>query len=165
MGSGFLVVENRRGFSGMSGELGKRYSTNGDMLSFLVKSTRLENGKRVPRNLAPYFGTAITRGLTIGAEDPVGFLLEEWGNPYFTSWIVELSGIFGFLRRALTFLKLNLAYQLGFAPNANISSAISAVFGESITSMSSIPTIAMGQEPPAGTFSPLERMHRRLVWA
>lgn len=164
LGSAFLLLKNRGAFPALSAELGKRYSTNGDMLSFLVKATRLDNGKRVPRNLAPYFGTAITRGLAIGADDPVGFLLEEWGNPYFISWIVELSGIFGFLRRALTFLKLDLAYQFGFALNANISSAISAVFGESTTSMSSVPTIAMGQEPPAGTFSLVDGKYLDLVW-
>jgi cholesterol oxidase len=164
LGSTFLLLKNRGSFPALSAELGKRYSTNGDMLSFLVRATRLENGKRVPRNLAPYFGTAITRGILIDAGNPTGFLLEEWGNPYFISWIVELSGIFGFLRRALTFLKLNLAYQLGFALNADISSAVSAVFGESVTSMSSIPTIAMGQEPPAGIFSLVDGKYLDLVW-
>jgi cholesterol oxidase len=164
LGTTFLLLKNQGAFPALSAELGKRYSTNGDMLSFLVKATQRENGQRVPRNLAPYFGTAITRGFTIGADDPVGFLIEEWGNPYFISWIVELSGVFGFLRRLLRFAKLYVAYQLGFGLNADISSAISAIFGESVTSLSSIPTIAMGQEPPAGTFSLVDGKHLDLVW-
>jgi cholesterol oxidase len=134
------------------------------MLAFLANATMKVNGMRVPRNLAPYFGPGITRGLEIGADEPVGFLLEEWGNPAFISWIVELSGVWGFLRRALSFIKLNLAYQFGFGQNANISSAISAIFGDCVTSMSSMPLIAMGMEPPAGTFSLKDGKYLDLVW-
>jgi cholesterol oxidase len=134
------------------------------MLSFLLKATRAEDGKRVPRNLAPYFGTAITRGIEINADQPVGFLLEEWGNPYFVDWIAELSGVFGFLKRALAFLKLSLAYQLGFSQNANLSAAISNLLGDCVTTMSSMPTIAMGQEPPTGTFSLVRGKDLDLVW-
>ena len=164
MGSTYLLLKNRSAFPALSTQIGQRYSTNGDMLSFLVKATRAQDGKRVPRNLAPYFGTAITRGIEIDADQPVGFLLEEWGNPYFVSWIVELSGVLGFLRRFLTFLKLDLAYQFGFAQNANLSAAISNLLGDAVTSMSSLPTIAMGQEPPAGTFSLTQGKYLALAW-
>jgi cholesterol oxidase len=164
MGSAYLMLKNRAAFPGLSPRLGQRYSTNGDMLAFLVKATRVENGQRVPRNVAPYFGAAITRGIEIDADQPVGFLLEEWGNPYFISWIVQLSGFGGFLRRLLTFVKLNLAYQFGFANNANLSAAISNVLGDAVTSMSTMPTIAMGQEPPAGTFSLSRGKYLDLVW-
>jgi cholesterol oxidase len=164
MGSTYLLLKNRAAFPALSSQLGQRYSTNGDMLSFLVNATRMQDGKRVPRNLAPYFGAAITRGIEIDTDKPVGFLLEEWGNPYFISWMVELSGVFGFLKRFLTFVKLNLVYQFGFGNNANMSAEISHLLGDAITSMSSMPTIAMGQEPPAGTFSLVRGKFLDLQW-
>ena len=164
MGSAYLMLKNRAAFPGLSAQLGQRYSTNGDMLSFLVKATRLQDGKRVPRNLSPYFGAVITRGIEINPDQPVGFLLEEWGNPYFVDWIVELSGVFGFLKRALAFLKLNLAYQLGFSQNANLSAPISNLLGSCVTTLSSMPTIAMGQEPPTGTFSLAGSKNLDLAW-
>jgi cholesterol oxidase len=153
MGSVYLLLRNRKAFPGLSSQLGQRYSTNGDMLSFLLNATRVENGKTVPRDLAPYFGAAITRGIEIDADKPVGFLLEEWGNPYFVSWLVQVGGFSGFLGRLWKFVKFNLAYQLGLGQDANISGEISELLGDAALSMSSMPTIAMGQEPPTGTFS------------
>jgi hypothetical protein len=45
-------------------------------------------------------------------------------------WIAELSLMFGFLKRTLVFLKLNLACQFGFSKNANLSAAISNLGGD-----------------------------------
>ena len=164
VGTSFLMLKNRAAFPGISAQLGNRFSTNGDMLSFLVNATRMVDGKTVPRNLAPYFGPAITRGIALDTDKPVGYLLEEWGNPYFISWIVELSGVFGFLKRLLRFAWWNISYRLGFALNADISSHVSALLGPCVASSSSMPTIAMGQEPPAGRFLLKDEKYLDLIW-
>src|SRR5262249_37516445 len=144
--SSFLMLKNRPSFPGLSPQLGNRFSTNGDVLSFLVDATRKVNGKSIPRNLAPYFGPAITRGIAIDADKPVGYLMEEWGNPYFVSWLVEMTGIFPFLKRLMNFVWFDIAYRLGFALNSEISSKLSKLIGPCTPSSSSMPTIAMGQE-------------------
>ena len=164
LGSSFLMLKNRRWFPGVSAQLGNRFSTNGDVLSFLVRATRMLDGKTMPRNLAPYFGPAITRGILLDTDKPVGYLMEEWGNPYFVSWLVEFSGLWGLLKRLVHFAWLNIAYRLGLALNANISSHVSALIGPSISSSTSIPTIAMGQEPPAGTFLLKDEKYLDLIW-
>jgi cholesterol oxidase len=45
-----------------------------------------------------------------------------------------------------------------------MSAEISHLLGDAITSMSSMPTIAMGQEPPAGTFSLVRGKFLDLQW-
>ena len=133
------MLKNQCSFPGLSEQLGNRYSTNGDMLSIIANATLMKDGKRVPCNLKPYFGAAITRGILCDADKPNGFLIEEWGNPYLISWAVGLSGIGGFVKRFLRFIWLDLVYQLGFGLNADISGQISALFGDNVTASTSLP--------------------------
>jgi len=153
LGSTFLLLKNRPHFPALSQELGKRYSTNGDMIAFLVRATQGTGARSRPRILAPAFGPSITGGVEFFNDRDTAFLVEEWGNPYLVSWFVEVSGILGYLRRLLFFAWLNLKYQLGFANDPNISSKLAAVIGDSIASSTSMPVIAMGLEVPAGIMS------------
>jgi cholesterol oxidase len=162
--SSFLMLKNRKAFPGLSPQVGNRFSTNGDVLSFLVDATRKVNGKSVPRNLAPYFGPAITRGIALDTDKPVGYLMEEWGNPYFVSWLVEMSGVFSLLKRMIHLIWFNLAYRLGLALDSEVSSRISKLLGPCTSSSSSLPTIAMGQEPPVGKFLLKEGKYLDLLW-
>jgi cholesterol oxidase len=164
LGSAYLMLKNRSAFPGVSAQLGNRYSTNGDMLSIVANATMLKDGKRVPRNLRPYFGAAITRGILCDADKPNGFLIEEWGNPYLISWAVGLSGLGGFVKRFLRFIWLDLIFQLGFGLKADISGQISALFVDNVAASTSLPLIAMGQEPPAGTFSLKDGQYLDLDW-
>ena len=151
LGSTYLLLKNRASFPALSPRLGMRYSTNGDMIAFLVDATR--GAPPQPLNLAPAFGAAITGGMKVFEGERVGFFVEEWGNPYLVSWLVEVSGLLGYLRRLIHFAWLNLRYQLGFANDPDISAKLSALIGDAITSSTSMPLIAMGLEIPTGVMS------------
>ena len=152
-GSPYLLMRNIGSFSQLNREaLGSRFSVNGDLLSFIVKSKERRNGKLVPRRLDPSFGPVITSGIrfgdTLDGDGPQGrgFFIEDAGNPYLFSWITELSGIPGTLLRGLKFVKLRAKYRTGLQSDANLSAEISNLLGPAIGTMSSFPIIAMGRD-------------------
>jgi cholesterol oxidase len=152
-GSPYLLMRNIGSFRELNREmLGSRFSVNGDLLSFIVKSKERRNGKMVPRRLDPSFGPVITSAIrfgdTLDGDGPQGrgFFIEDAGNPYLFSWISELSGLPGTLLRGLKFLKLRAKYRTGLNNDANLSAEISNLLGPAISSMSSFPIIAMGRD-------------------
>lgn len=155
LGSVYLLLKNRDNFPALSSQLGKQYSTNGDLIAFLVRAT--QDIPPQPRVLSPAFGAAITGGIKVFDGQKVGFFAEEWGNPYLASWLVEFSGIVGYIRRFVRFALLNLKYQLGLANDPDISGNLAALIGDAVSSSTSMPVIAMGLEVPAGTMSIKDR--------
>ncbi len=152
-GSPYLLMRNIASFPLLNREtLGSRFSVNGDLLSFIVKSKERRNGKLVPRHLDPSFGPVITSAIrfgdTLDGDGPQGrgFFIEDAGNPYLFSWIAELSGLPGTLLRGLKFLKMRAKYRTGLNNDANLSAEISNLLGPAISTMSSFPIIAMGRD-------------------
>lgn len=152
-GSPYLLMRNISSFPRLNRQiLGSRFSVNGDLLSFIVKSKELRNGKMVPRRLDPSFGPVITSAIRVGdtldGDGPQGrgFFIEDAGNPYLFSWISELSGLPGTVLRGLKFLKMRAKYRTGLNNDANLSAEISNLLGPAISSMSSFPIIAMGRD-------------------
>lgn len=159
-GSPYLLLRNLASFPQLNREtLGSRFSVNGDLLSFIVKSKVRKNGKMVPRRLDPSFGPVITSAIRVGdtldgnGAQGRGFYLEDAGTPYLFSWISELSGLPGTALRGLKFLKMRAKYRLGLNNDANLSSEISNLLGPAISSMSSFPVIAMGRDFANGRLS------------
>ena len=152
-GSPYLLMRNIGSFRELNREiLGSRFSVNGDLLSFIVKSKERRNGKMAPRRLDPSFGPVITSAIrfgdTLDGDGPQGrgFFIEDAGNPYLFSWISELSGLPGTVLRGLKFLKMRAKYRTGLNNDANLSAEISNLLGPAISSMSSFPIIAMGRD-------------------
>ena len=162
LGSTYLLLKNRHNFPALGPALGKRYSTNGDSIGFLVRATK--GTPPQPRILSPYFGAAITGGMRISDLPRIGIYVEEWGNPYLVSWLVEATGIAGYLRRFIYFAWLSLKYQLGLANDPSLNGKLADLLGEAITSSTSMPFIAMGLEVPAGTMSIKDR-HLDIEWS
>jgi cholesterol oxidase len=139
--------------------LGSRFSVNGDLLSFIVKSKERRNGKMAPRRLDPSFGPVITSAIRVGdtldgnGPQGRGFYIEDAGNPYLFSWISELSGLPGTVLRGLKFLKMRAKYRTGLNNDANLSAEISNLLGPAISTMSSFPIIAMGRDFANGRLS------------
>jgi len=156
-GSTYLLLRNLANFPAVTQpRLGSRFSVNGDLLSFIVKSMERKNGKMVPRRLDPSFGPVITGAIRVGdtldGDGPQGrgFYVEDAGFPYLFSWLSEVSGIPGFLRRSLKFLKITSRYRLGLGNDANLSAEISDLIGSARTTLSSFPLIMMGRDFPNG---------------
>ena len=159
-GSPYLLMRNLGSLPLLNRDiLGSRFSVNGDLLSFIVKSKERRNGKLVPRRLDPSFGPVITSGIrfgdTLDGNGPQGrgFFIEDAGNPYLFSWISELSGLPGTVLRGLKFLKMRVKYRTGLNNDANLSAEISNLLGPAISTMSSFPIIAMGRDFANGRLS------------
>ena len=155
-GTPFLLLKNRASFPRLSQRLGERYCVNGDLLSFIKNSMERKNGHSVPRRLDPSFGPVITSAIRfadtldgVGATGS-GFYVEDGGNPYFLSWMAELSGFPGYLRRTFRFLKIITKYRLGFNQDADLGAEIADLAGPANTTKSSLPILTMGRDRPDG---------------
>lgn len=132
---------------------------NGDLLSFIVKSQNEERDEVVARVLDPSFGPVITSAIRLGdvldgkGDDGRGFYVEDGGNLYLLSWMLELSGLPSFLWRFLRFLKISLKYRWGLRPDTDLGAEIAALIGPSVTSSSSMPVLTMGRDYPNGNLS------------
>lgn len=151
-GSPYLLLKNRANFPALSPTLGSRFSVNGDLLSFIVKSMEQKNGKTVPRRLDPSFGPVITSAIRVGdtldgnGPQGRGFYTEDGGSPYLLSWVSEVAGIPAFAHRLVTFAKMAVKYRLGLNNDANLSAEISKLLGPASASMSSFPILTMGRD-------------------
>lgn len=158
-GSPYLLFNNLEKFPNLSNTLGSRYSVNGDLLSFILKSMETKNGASVPRRLDPSFGPVITSAIRFGDSldekggSGRGFYIEDGGHPYLLSWMSELSGLPGFLTRSAHFLKIILKYRFGLYNDADLGAEIADIIGEASGSMSSFPVLAMGRDIPNAKLS------------
>src|SRR5580692_440007 len=90
-GTSYLLLRNRPHFRGLSSALGTRFSSNGDMLSFLVDA---KNHNRV-RPLEASRGPVITSAIRLADEHDGqgdtgrGGYLEDGGYPAFIDWLVQ----------------------------------------------------------------------------
>ena len=150
MGSTFLLMNNRSKFPNLSPALGTRFSTNGDDLAFF-----LEAKKKLRPEFGPVITTAIRYPDSLDGEGEVGrgFYVEDGGNPYLLSWMVEISGVLGFLRRFLRFVWYSVRYWLGLARMPDLGYRFAKLLGSCRTSSHAMPVLVMGRDIPSGKFS------------
>ncbi|HLL74288.1 MAG TPA: GMC family oxidoreductase [Pyrinomonadaceae bacterium] len=155
-GSTYLLLKNREAFPRLSARLGTRFSVNGDLLSFIVNATEMRGGRRVPRPLEPSFGPVITGAIRYGdtldghGDVGRGFYVEDGGNPALLSWLSEVSGAAGYLRRLVRFVKLTLKFRLGLSQDTDLGTEIADLLGEAVSSRTSLPVLTMGRDCPDG---------------
>lgn len=153
-GTQYLLAKNKYNFPNISKTLGSRYTVNGDLLSFVMKSIEKKNGKDVSRRLDPTFGPVITSALRFGDDldekEKIGrgFYIEDGGHPAMLSWATEISGLAGYLKRTTKFLKIILKYRLGLSYDSDLGAEISDLIGDATSAMSSMPMLAMGRDTP-----------------
>jgi cholesterol oxidase len=93
-GTGWLMLRNRSALPGLSGQLGRGFSGNGDLLTFALHCHQeAVNGSRKPLVIDPALGPVITSAIRYPDEleggDGRGFYLEDAGYPQFASWMLE----------------------------------------------------------------------------
>jgi cholesterol oxidase len=158
-GTPYLLFKNRETFPNISDRLGSRFSVNGDLLSFIMKSKEKSAAKWIPKIIDPSFGPVITSAIRVGdsldgnGEQGRGFYVQDGGHPDSLSWAMELAGFSGVLHRSVHFAKNFVRYRLGLSKNAELGSEIADLIGECSTSKSSFPVLAMGRDVPLGTLS------------
>ena len=139
-GSTYLLLKNANALKPLGPALGKRFSGNGDFLAFSMRS---------PKPLEPSKGPVITSTLQVGDA-----IVQDAGVPAFTLWPFELSGVLWIgLRLAAIFARRLWRRLLGKPPLSEIGSLASQLLGDCRRSNGSLPLLAMGHEPAAGTLS------------
>jgi cholesterol oxidase len=157
-GSTFLLLRNRAAFPSLGPALGTRFSGNGDLLTFLLRSRRTEADAEEPRDLDPEFGPVITSAIrmpdTLDGHGPVGrgFYIEDGGNPAFLDWLVQATDGPGTTARVARFAAQRVWAHLRSRPRSNISDNISGLLGGGAASAATMPVLAMGRDIPNGTF-------------
>jgi cholesterol oxidase len=94
LGTTWLLLRNRSALPGLSSQLGRGFSGNGDLLTFALRCHEPgADGDRKPLVIDPARGPVITSAIRYPDEleggDGRGFYLEDAGYPQFASWMLE----------------------------------------------------------------------------
>jgi cholesterol oxidase len=151
MGTSFLLLSNKLNFPDISPIiLGSKFSTNGDDIAFFVDS---------PRPLKPDYGPVITTAIrfpdSLDGDGDVGrgFYVEDGGNPYLLSWMVELAGVPALIRRTFRFVWLRLLFLLHLSRTTDMGHRLAKLIGHCKKSSTAMPILVMGRDVPSGKFT------------
>jgi cholesterol oxidase len=151
-GSTYLLLRNRAAFPAISRALGSRFSGNGDLLTFLLRSRREAAGTEVPRPLDPEFGPVITSAIrlpdTLDGQGPVGrgFYIEDGGNPNFLDWVVQTVDAPSAAGRLAAFLLSRAWSHLTGRPRSNLTGSLAGLLGRGTASSTMLPLLTMGRD-------------------
>jgi cholesterol oxidase len=167
-GSAFLMLKNQASFPGLSPQLGKFFSGNGDYLGLLLDAKEEVEGKLQPRTLAPSHGTVITSTIRVpdttdGGSGP-GYYVQDGGYPGFVDWLAEASNVPGALHRGLHFLSREVLGRIHRDDQSDIDDRIEELLGDAHTSAGILPLLAMGLDTPGGEFSLDRQQNLELTW-
>ena len=158
LGSTFLLLKNRDAFPGLSDRLGTRFSGNGDLVTFALKSRKDVNGERVPRLIDAGYGPVITSAVRIpdredGGEGR-GFYVEDAGYPEFVNWMLEVVDAPADVERDLWSwggtIKWLLDKLLSPEPETDIGAEVATLLGSTELSAGLLPMLGMGRDIPDG---------------
>ena len=151
-GTSYLLLRNRPYLRGLSAALGTRFSSNGDILSFLVNA---KNHNRA-RPLEASHGPVITSAIRLSdehdgpGETGRGAYIEDGGYPAFVDWLVEAACVPGDTRRLARFALERLHAIVARTHETDISGEISELLSSDALSVSSLPLLGMGRDVPDG---------------
>lgn len=166
LGTTYLLLRNRRRFPAISKQLGRRFSGNGDLLTFAFNAREYRDGQLRTRVLEPAFGPVITSAIRVpdaldgGAGR--GYYIEDAGYPVFLDWALEVTRP-NVLARLLRFAGRRAWTLVSGSPVSNLSREVSAALGSGILSSSSLPMLGMGRDIPDGVMS-LWRGYLNVNW-
>lgn len=151
-----LLLRNRRHFPRLSPMLGRRFSGNGNLLTFAVNARERQGAQVRPRVLEPAFGPVITSAVRVPDSvedgDGRGFYIEDAGYPVFLDWMLEVTRP-GLLARLLRLVGRRAWTRLSPDPRSNLSGAVAAALGSGARSASSLPLLGIGRDVPSGVIS------------
>lgn len=152
LGSTYLLLRNRTSLGLSTPALGTRFSGNGDLLGFLVKSTDAGRPRHLEGSYGPVIGSYIRFPDWTDTADPadLGMYLEDAGYPAFLQWLVESTQVGGLTRRAVGFGLATLRQRLRKDRDTVLSDEMKALIGDSIMSQTSLPLLGMGRDVPDG---------------
>lgn len=154
LGSTFLLLKCRGDFPQLDRTaLGTRFSANGDLLTFLLKSRTAES--RGPRVLDPSYGPVITSAIRVPPGGGLrGHYVEDAGYPYLASWLAELTTAPAIGRRLLgDRVERALGRLVGRSVDTDLGAELAKIVGDGVLSSSSMPLLSMGRDFPGGRFT------------
>jgi cholesterol oxidase len=138
LGSTWLLLANRTGLPYLSGQLGTRFSCNGDALGFLTKGRDIAESPR---------GPVITE---YARHDDRPYYIEDGGYPAVLGWLGESLSPALYARAGRILLSRWWERRHGRANNS-VSAKVAAALGSAQVSRSTLPLLAMGMDPSLGT--------------
>ncbi|HZF47609.1 MAG TPA: GMC family oxidoreductase [Polyangiaceae bacterium] len=157
LGSTFLLLKNRKSFPRISPLLGTRFSGNGDLLAFVLRSRSAQESGGGFRPIDITHGPVISS--TIRVPDALdggagrGYYIQEAGIPVLVAWALNGVTSIGRVGLGLRFLKRYLLGLLGLNHDTDLGSELSKLFGASAFTGSSLPLLALGRDIPDGKLS------------
>jgi cholesterol oxidase len=161
-GSTFLMLKMRDRLGwlpDLSPMAGRRFSGNGDALSFAARCRDWQDDKLVAKTIDATYGPVITSfmryedGLDEDSRDPEkrGFYLEDGGFPNLAAWAVEVANTPGVVRRAAAVAARMLVQRITGSAKSTLDSEAWRLLGDAEYSGGTLPILAMGRDYPVGT--------------
>ncbi|MDA0180495.1 GMC family oxidoreductase [Solirubrobacter phytolaccae] len=154
LGTTNLLLRNRSALPGLSKKIGSRFCGNGDLLTLILNTSKVTDGKREPRIVDPSYGPVITTTARIpGAEDGGegrGFYLQDAGYPQHLAWILHILSAPIQLwrwREGATHLVKN---WIKGSPDTDVTAHIADLMLPSELSSGGLPLLSMGRDIPDG---------------
>jgi cholesterol oxidase len=138
LGSTWLLLTNRTGLPNLSGQLGTRFSGNGDAIGFLTKGRDIAESPR---------GPVITE---YAQRDDKPYYIEDGGYPAVLSWLGESLSPTLYARAGRILLSRWWERWRGRA-DSSVSAKVATALGSAQVSRSTLPLLAMGLDPSLGT--------------
>jgi cholesterol oxidase len=154
-GTGWLMLRNRSALPGLSNQLGRGFSGNGDLLTFALHCHQeAVSGSRKPLVIDPALGPVITSAIRYPDEleggDGRGFYLEDAGYPQFASWMLEAVEGPEAIVKALPRLIDYLWGLLRGHRKTESDGLVSDFLGDCELSSGLLPLLGMGRDIPDG---------------
>jgi cholesterol oxidase len=146
LGSTYLLLKSRAAFPNLSGQLGEKFSTNGDLLAFAAHS---RTGMLDPSR-GPVITSTIHCAHGPNGDPHGGFFLQDAGYPEFVNWILETADAPGKVTRIFKFLWRRLLQSLTHTPVDDISGQLADILGPCTVSNGTMPLLGMGRDIPDG---------------
>jgi cholesterol oxidase len=148
-GTTYLLLRNKAALPGISRQLGKRFSGNGDVLGF-VQSVP---GEPLGSSRGPVITTAVRVPDTVDGGSGRGFYVEDAGYPVLVDWLVEATQISGTARRLVNAAVDVVRSRLTDAPSRQVGDLVGDLIGKGQASAGAMPLLAMGRDLPTGVMS------------
>ncbi|MCK8682526.1 FAD-dependent oxidoreductase [Pseudomonas umsongensis] len=150
LGTSYLLLKNHHRFPRISHLLGSGYSTNGDLLAFVMRCRDGTSRPPQPRVLDPSRGPVITTSAQIDFGPGRGGMIQDAGYPEFVNWLVEASDMGGVMPRALRFVINRIHAWWSASPRSEFGFEIAKLLGPAALSSSSLPLLGMGCDKADG---------------
>ncbi len=176
LGTPYLLLRNRRSFPGIGAPLGTRFCGNGDLLTFLLRSTDNVNGATVPRRIDASRGPVITSYVRVpdrvdgahqggpGGDGP-GYYIQDAGFPGVVDWLLEGTTVPSTVNRLVRFAGRRAWARLTRCPKSDLSAEIGALLGDARLSSSSFPLLGMGRDVPDGVMGLRRKRYLDVRWS